>query len=510
MKKQVWVALGLGLELGLTAARGAASPFWESFNLRPYGSFEYRGERASNEQDFSSAIADDRQQTLTRTRLGFDATLAKGITGRMEFVRGPANGGLPNDNSQFGKPSKTIDNELANFYIQNAYFDLSDFGGIDRIRLGRQYLGRPGDLLVYYAPINDNAMTVRSLQGITVQENIGKVQTQLVFAKGVEQDTIPQPGVGGDGSTELDEGINAGDVNLFYGLLNSDQLLNGSVVKAEFELGLYRGIDKNSNRSDDANVVDIIDTRAKFSIPLARGADTFSFAAEAALNAGRNRETLYDEFGVPISSTTGTSRRYLGNAAILKVAYNWRSRLEGHGLLARASGDENPGDEKIRGFRDFSTLGLSNGGAGGGLPGSDFRYGKIYHDNVNLGIGPGLDTSTIGDFGLLLVSFGIHYTLPLLDNRLSLKGDYFEASADRVPNDSQGKRIMSEVDLEFRYAHSVNASVEFGYAWLRPYERLNAIRSAALGRAISGADAIRMSYINFNIKFGMPPEPLSH
>lgn len=507
MKKIALLVLAAGVGI---VPRAECGSMLESFDLRPYGSFEYRGERAANEQDFASAGADDRQQTLTRARLGLDATIAKGIAGRVEFVRGPNSGGVTNDNSQFGKPPRDINTELSNFFIQNAFFDLMDFGGIDLIRLGRQYLGRPGDLLVYYGPINDNAMTVRSLQGIAIKENLGKVQTQLVFAKGVEQDTIPQPGVGGDGSTESDEGTNAGDVNVFYALFNTDEQFKQSVVKTEFELGLYRGIDKNSSRSDDANVIDIIDTRAKCFLPLPNGTDVLSFSAELAMNAGRNRETIYDGLGVPISTTTGVSRNYHGSAAVVKVGYDWRARVQAHGVFARASGDKDLSDNKVTGFRDFTTLGLSNGGANGGLPGSDFRYGKIYHDNANLGIGAGLDTSTIGDFGLHLLGLGVTYTLPAFDNRLSLKGDYFDARADQTPNDGLGDHIMNEVDLELRYAHSENASVEIGYAWLRPYERLNAIRSVALGRTISGNDAIRMSYINFTIKFGMPPELLSY
>jgi len=505
MKKYLLMAMGLAGVAG--RADGAA--LLESFDLRPYGSFEYRGERAANEQDFDSALADDRQQTLTRARLGLDASIADGISGRVEFVRAP-NGGAINNNTQFGKPPSDINTELSNFFIQNAYFDLRGFGGIDLIRLGRQYLGRPGDLLVYYGPVNDNALTVRSLQGITVKENLGKVQAQLVFAKGVEQDTIPQPGVGGDGSTELDEGTNAGDVNLFYALLNTDEQFKQSIMKTEFELGLYRGIDKNSSLSNDANVIDIIDARARFFIPMPNGLDVLSFSAESAFNAGHNRETIYDGFGVPISTTTGVSRRYQGSAALIRVGYDWRARFQAHGILARSSGDKDPNDNNVKGFRDFSTLGLSNGGATGGLPGSDFRYGKIYHDNVNLGVGAGLDTSRIGDFGLRLFGLGVQYTLPLFDNRLSFKGDYFDARADRTPNDGLGNHIMNEVDLEMRYVHSENASVEFGYAWLRPYERLNAIRSTALGRSVTGNDAIRMSYINFTIKFGMPPELLSY
>ncbi|MBL0249346.1 MAG: hypothetical protein IPQ26_01600 [Elusimicrobia bacterium] len=508
MKKYWMLLVVLTGGIAPTATRGAS--LLDSFHLRPYGSFEFRGERAANEQDFDSALADDRQQTLTRTRLGLDATLAKEIAGRVEFVRAPRIGSALNSNAQFGKPPTDVNAELSNFFITNAYFDITGFGGIDLIRLGRQYAGRPGDLLVYYGPVNDNVMSVRSLQGVTVKENLGRVQAQLVFAKGVEQDSIPQPGIGGDGSTEADEGTNAGDVNLFYALLNSDQQFKQSIFKTELELGLYRGIDKNAARSDDANVIDIIDTRAKFFVPMPWGTDVLALSAEFALNAGQNRETLYDINGVAISTSTGVSRRYRGTASLVKASYDWRAVLQAHTLYAIASGDGDPQDNDIDGFRDFSTLGLSNGGANGGLPGSDFRYGKIYHDNANLGIGPGLDTSTIGDFGLRLFNIGVHYTPPLWGNRLTFKGDYFEARAEKTPNDGLGSRIMDEIDLELRFANSENAIVEIGWAWLKPHQRLNAIRSAALARPVTASDPIRMTYINFILKFGLAPDLVSY
>ncbi|MBK9056651.1 MAG: hypothetical protein IPL82_02260 [Elusimicrobia bacterium] len=88
MKKYWMLLVVLTGGIAPTATRGAS--LLDSFHLRPYGSFEFRGERAANEQDFDSALADDRQQTLTRTRLGLDATIAKEITGRVEFVRAPA------------------------------------------------------------------------------------------------------------------------------------------------------------------------------------------------------------------------------------------------------------------------------------------------------------------------------------------------------------------------------------------------------------------------------------
>lgn len=481
----------------------------KDFTFNAYGSFEFHGENIHNEQDFRSAQNDARRSGFSRTRLGLETVVTSDIAGRLEIVRGPNIGGILNSDAQYGTPPRDVNREISNFFVENAYVEVKHFLGVDLLRIGRQYLGRPGDLLVYYGPLNDNIMTVRSLQAIAVKKQFGPLQAQIATAKPFVESAIPQPGPAGDAATELTNTLGGGSVDLYYAFINSDQLFKQTVGKLELEAGVYRGVDKNSPASNDSNALNIYDGRVKFFIPLPWGTDVIALSAEAALNDGADRGTEFDAFAVPLTTTTGVRRNYNGHAYVVKAAYDWRAVVTTHGLYASSSGDRNPGDHRIDGFRDFASVGRSPG-ASFGSPGSDFRYGKIYHDNANLGFGPGLDTSAYGDFGVELLNLGVEVTPPWAENRLTFTMDFFDARTGVEIPDGAPRRIMQELDAAVRYKHSPNATLELGAAQLHPFDRLQVIRSAALGRTVNGHDKILMAYFNVTVKFGLPEELLSY
>jgi len=162
-------------------------------NLKADGSLEVSGQQGQNEFDVGTAgVANDhRGTTTTRLRVGLSADLAEGVKGRVEAVRNSQNGG---GIVQFGDGPSTITTEQNSIAFQNAYVELNSFlKFIDTIRLGRQYLGRPGDLLVAFLPFNDDSMTVSALDGLSLSKKWGRINVWAAGGKAREDDAVAAP-----------------------------------------------------------------------------------------------------------------------------------------------------------------------------------------------------------------------------------------------------------------------------------------------------------------------------
>lgn len=475
--------------IALMILSGAARLWGEasigSFAASPYASFEFLGQQTKNETDFDLAENDERGNTVDRVRLGLNLRFSDQLRGGVEFVRAPFTAGTPNQDAQFGNPPRSANAELSNFFLENAFLEVDDVLGLDSVRVGRQYIGRPGDFIAYYGPLEDNQLQVRSLQGVSVREQIGLVWGQFAFATPVDDDSIPQAGVAGDGATNKDDFVDGGDVSLTYGFLNSDGLFKKGWGKFELEAGFYQAVDQNSGLSRDSNKLQIYDARARFYVPV-DGRDVISLSFEWAANAGADRGPVFDDLGTLLSS--GVTRKYKGQAFVAKATYDWRALVQTHALFACASGDDDPLDDKINAYRDFASV---------GYPGSDFRHGEIYHGNANLGFTTGLDTHGVGDLGTRLMNVGIAFSPVLWGKRFAFKMDYFSAWTQHSMNDVS-KNLMNELDWTLRYDHSEPVSIEIGYARLHPLEQLRLIRG------LPGKDDITQSHIKLNMRFGIP------
>jgi hypothetical protein len=297
MKKYWMLVVVLTWGFAPAATRGAS--LLDSVQLAALRVLRISGGTRGQRTGFGFLPADDRQQTLTRTRLGLDATIAKRHrSAALNSSRSPNIGAATEHQLSIRQaPQRTSTPNCPISSSRTLISTSRGFGGIDFIRLGRQYVGRPGDFLVYYGPVNDNVMSVRSLQGVTVKENLGAcASAACVSRRGWSRTPSPNRASAAMDPRKQDEGTNAGDVNLFYALLNSDQQFKQSIFKTEFELGLLprhrsklRSLRRRERHRHRGH------PRRNSLSPCPGARDVLALSAEfAAFNAGRNRETVYD------------------------------------------------------------------------------------------------------------------------------------------------------------------------------------------------------------------------
>lgn len=413
-------------------------------NLMVDGAIEVKGSRASNETDNNDGARDTRDDTLTRVTVGVGLDVTNGVVGRFEAVRNSGSAGTESQYGGSGKPS-TVGGFFDKTAVTNAYLDLTDFLEWDKVRLGRQYIGRKGDLLSYVGPVGDDALSVGSVDGLSIWEKVGPVQITGVTVKFADDDGVP-----GSGSA-TDAGDAAGDANISYLLLASDELIPLAKDKGTvpLELGYYSGTDSNTAAESDNNNLSIIDLRAGFRCPK----NQLTAELEYAMN------------GDPLNGATNTD--YDGSALLLKVGFKDDERGFGVRVLyANASGDDNPADTDDDSFRDLSAI------TGGSFV-SDLRFGEIIsNSNTNPMRIVGLNTGAQGP-GLNIISLGGHYVLPHMDKKVTLKLDYYMVKVNEVASGSGAdKDYGNELDLAVKYAHSETVHAAYGYAMLAPGDGL--------------------------------------
>lgn len=402
-------------------------------NITVDGSIEVRGDRTNNAGDSDGVNKDTAGNTVSRLRLGVNTDVTEGVTGRVELIRNPNSTG---NNNFYGGDETDTEEFTDELYIENAYVELTEFFHVEKIRLGRQYVQRPGDLLFHVGPVNDDILSIRGIDGLRAWEAIGKFDIDAFTGKFSEN-----AGVG-----NLDD---TGDVNLSYVRFNSDKLidLGKKGPKIPLELGYYVGAyDDNSTPTDDNANLTILDLRAGFE----SADEKLKANIEYAMNGGQ------------VNTGAGTDQDFKGNALLLGVAFEDMDRGFGlHANYANASGDKTS-NSKDKSFRDFSAV---NGGA------SDYRFGEIMSNSSQFGgVGTGsagLDTGSEGA-GLNVINIGGMYRLPWMDGRLVAKGDYYVAKYNETatfPDD-----IGNEIDLSVKYKHNNSVSAAVGYAIFSPGE----------------------------------------
>ena len=312
--------------------------------------------------------------------------------------------------------------------IHNAYVDLAGILNLDNIRLGRQYLGRMNDAIVYVGPVNDDALSVLSADALAVTSKFGPVNAEFVTSK--VQENADVPGTGSD-----TDATDPGDINMSWLRLASDELVPAGDLKFPLELGYYGMTLNNGPDANDNINITIIDLRA--GIVALEG--KLSANLEYAMNGGQD-------------NNLGTKVDFKGNALLADVAFNDADL--GLGLKANyinASGDDNLADNEAKGFL---------------APLSDTRYGEILSRSNTFGFGPGISAG--GASGLNIIGLGASYTAPILEKKLSGMLDYYMAKFNETGPASDD--IGDELDLALQYAHTENVTLKAGYAMLMPGE----------------------------------------
>ncbi|MBK6880243.1 MAG: hypothetical protein IPO76_01205 [Elusimicrobia bacterium] len=408
-------------------------------NLSVDGSIEYLGKQANNQTDADDGNEDSTGDTASRVRLGLNAQVTEGVSSRIEVVRYPDWAGNP---AMFGDDTESVNDELDNFEVLNAYLELDNILGLDKAKIGRQYVGRPGDLIAYFGPFNDDYLYVTSLSSLVLSKKVGPVNVNAVLAKANDDDFV---------AFDTDDGDGSGDENINWITASSDELIKVEGATFPLEIGLYQWLDQNTDNADDNQTLNIYDLRAGANLL----DNALKLSLEYAMNAGQD-------------NNGGTAVDYKGNALVFKAAYDNEDNGWGvKALYANASGDDNGADTKDEAFHSIS---------------SDFRYGQILSNDTNFwssyagsnltgySLSGGLDTDSQGP-GLNIIGLGGNYNLPILDKKYTVYADYFMAKLNETgsfPDD-----IGNEIDLTVKYVHNDNVSVKAGYAMLMPGDGLN-------------------------------------
>jgi hypothetical protein len=148
------------------AARAAFST--STFTASPYASFEYLGQQAKNETDFDNAENDERGNTVDRIRLGLNIGFSDQLRGGVEVVRAPFIAGTPNQDAQFGNPPRSVNTELSNFYLENAFLEMDDGARPYKLSLFREMTrimneAKASGLRLIYATPDPNEPTAEAL-----------------------------------------------------------------------------------------------------------------------------------------------------------------------------------------------------------------------------------------------------------------------------------------------------------------------------------------------------------
>jgi hypothetical protein len=412
------------------------------------GSLEFAGFSANNEVNKNDDAygSDHRGGVNTRQRVGVNGQVTDNARFRLELGRGDGQFGRSLAGTSNG--SNSIDNETANIRFHNAFIDLSDiYWGISG-RLGRQYVGNPGDLVWNISPTDDNSLTFRAIDGLLLQKRTSIVNVDLFLGKAVENDTRSGTNLGDSSSSDSDINLNSLDVVF-------PSLVPGAKLNAGYSWGR---VEKSSATSDN-------DSLQIWRVGINGGVreNMFTYRAEFFKNGGQDR------------MTNGTKVSYEGSAIDLGVGFNAPETQAGSfGVNANwlmASGDDKTGDDKDKSFHDFTEIGLNT---------SDRLLGEIFGKSNTLSasnpiggkgvpLGQGIDTGSEGQ-GIDVLNLGLWWT-PMFCKRSTLslnwyKFDTVENGANSaVPNaDSYG----SEIDAVWNFRHSDNINVALGYAMFSP------------------------------------------
>ncbi|MBL0057624.1 MAG: hypothetical protein IPP35_00510 [Elusimicrobia bacterium] len=415
-------------------------------NIKVDGSLEVKGVSANNETDFSAAD-DHRGDTLTRVRLGINMDLNKDVSGRLEFVRNPD----ATFAAQYGNGATNLDTEQTAVTIQNAYVDMVNFLGLDTVRLGRQYVGHEGDLILFLGPVNDDALSVNALDALAISKKFSKINLFGATGKMYDNNNIPGAGAAGPG-----------DINLSWITAASDELIALDKIKVPLEIGYYQANNTSGTATNDNVTLTVMDLRAG----IVAFDDQLTASVEYAMNGGQD-------------NNSGTKINYKGNAMLVKGAFgNKDMGFDVHAQYAMGSGDDTGNDDKS--FHSIS---------------SDYRYGEILSNDNEFTVANGLPGAGVETpLGLNVVTLGGSYVLPWMGRKFTTMGDYYMVKTDKSAP-VLGNKIGNELDLAIAYAHSDDIAVKAGYAMLAPDDLLT-------GGAGAPDENVSKLWAKLDLKFG--------
>jgi hypothetical protein len=409
-------------------------------NFKYDGKVEVNAYQTNNANDFNSKVKDKDSDVETRVQLNTGFDLNEDVNAVVSAIK---------CNRQYGDQAtgngESIDNLTNQIKFNQAYMNLKGVLGIDH-KLGRQYYGNEGDLVVYYGPNMypyTAGLSVNSLDAWTGWYKTGKWDMHAVSGKLANTNN----GVAADTDVNLNGFVAAYD------------------LMTDLKLGAYI-YEKKSWQAAAATdlTLDVVGVKANGKFV------GFDYYAELAKNYGRN--------AVGPVNYAGTA--FLANA---KYGYDFMGKWTFMGEFAMGSGDNKTTDKKNKAFHSIN---------------SDYRPGAIMGRSMS-GLGNSDPTAAVTDTGLTTWNVGAKWN-PSKVEKLDLCAKYFYFAPTETKKDAVKigyTSVGTELDFAANWKHSENVNVRATVAAFMPNKKY----AAASALATTKHDAVNYAGLDFIVKF---------
>ncbi|OGS13398.1 MAG: hypothetical protein A2285_09080 [Elusimicrobia bacterium RIFOXYA12_FULL_57_11] len=366
-------------------------------NFKYDGKIEINGFSTNNLSDTHSDLKDKTSDVNARVQINAGFDLNEDVNAVISAVR---------CQDQYGDSANgesAVNTAMDSFDFEQSYLNLKGVLGFDH-KIGRQYYGNEGDLIVYYGPrsvhtvyATANNLSVTGLEGYTGWYKTGKLDMHAVMAKF-------NNGVGNQPDLDTDlVGVSAK-----YDLM--DEVKIGAYI--------YEAKDYKAGTSDFTKDVVGVKAMGKFM--------GFDYYAELAKNYGYK----------------GADVNYTGSAILANVKYDLdlMGKWSFMGEMARGSGDKASATKDER-FTSVNT---------------DYRPGIIWGAQLN---NTGLGNATTWNLGA-------NWT-PAKVEKLTLTGKLYNFAVTEDTGLTYD-RYGNELDLCANWQHSENVGLKAYYAMFMP------------------------------------------
>lgn len=404
-------------------------------NFKYDGKVEVNAYQTTNANDFNSKIKDKNTDVETRVQLNTGFDLNDDANAVVSVVK---------NNRHQGDAKENVNTIQAQLVFEQAYMNLKGVLGIDH-KLGRQYYGNEGDLIVYYGPNMypyTNSLPVAALDAWTGWYKTGKWDMHAVYGKIANTCNAP--------------------------LADTDTNLSGFVaaynLQDNLKLGAYVYEQKDMKAAAATDLTrDVVGVKANGKFV------GFDYYAELAKNYGR-------QAAGPVNYA-GTA--FLANA---KYGYDLMGKWTFMGEFAMGTGDDKTTDKKNKAFHSIS---------------SDYRPGAIWGRYWVAGLNSD-PVLSIADTGLTTWNLGAKWNPSKVEKLdLGLKYHYFAPSVTKQDAVKIGYTAYgTELDFTANWKHSESVNVRGTLAAFMPDKKYV---TTCFGTTKN--DAINYMGLDFMVKF---------
>jgi len=369
-------------------------------NFKYNGSIEAAGININNASDFNKNAGDKYGDVKNRVMINAGFDLNEDVS---------ANVAVNKCDRNFGNAPQTVAAGTADtFQFEEAYLTLRGVLGLNH-KVGRQYYGKAGDIVIYYGPANWythglNAFNV-GLDGWYADWSKDKLGVTALVAK-------------------------TSEIN---GITNTDKDLYGVTASYDYsdivKPGVY--VYEQKDRSVATNKLNNLEVAG---VKAAGKYAGFNYSGEYAMNMGNN-------------SNVATDQKYKGSALKVNADYgiDFMGKVVVMGEFARGTGDKVAADKSNKGFVAIN---------------SNYRPGLIA-GGVNAGA-----FNPTGLNNLTTWNLGANWTPENL-NKLNLEAKYYSFSYTEKKVNGFAP-IGTEADLVATWNHSQNVALKAGLAMFMP------------------------------------------